>query len=153
MLYRVNGDNNEAIRYVLRILNRRDYTRFEILNKLTRRGYDSKTVSDAIEWLEEKNLINDERYTENYVYSRLNAGYGKIRIGFELKSRGIKEETVERILSGFEELESAEKLFNSRFEQFKNKTNAKHKMFAFLQRRGYAYDTINTILNDKEGII
>ncbi len=143
----------KTLKYVLNILNRKDYTEFELRNKLETKNFDAEVVSNVISHLRNKNFINDERYVENYIYFRLNAGYGKFKIRYELKSRGIDEELIDKHLNTACEKESAERLFESRYNSFRNKKNGKIKMFSFFERRGYSYETINELLENKKGLI
>ncbi|GAI69109.1 unnamed protein product, partial [marine sediment metagenome] len=50
--------------YLLRLLSRRIYSRYEISGKLKNKGYPEKTIAELIFWLEENNYINDELFTE-----------------------------------------------------------------------------------------
>ena len=62
------------------------------------RGYPETGVAAALAWLQEQGLQSDIRYTEAYVHSRVNKGYGPLRIMEELRRRGIPRELAQEHL-------------------------------------------------------
>ncbi|WP_022670897.1 regulatory protein RecX [Hippea alviniae] len=137
--------DNEALKYALRLLNRRDYTELQLREKLNGKGFDKKDIEDTILYLKEKNFLNDERFAENYIFFRLKNGYGKRRIRFELKEKGIKEEIVDRLLEDKEEM--IEEYFLKKLKQVENKKNPSKKLFDALYRRGFDKEKIFELIN------
>ncbi len=133
----------------MRILSRRDYTRHQMEEKLRQKGFVDEDIEEVLDYLEGSNLINDNRYAENFVYFKLKDGYGKRRIEYELKRRGVKDEIINRWLDGVDETDSARGLVRKRVECESLSPAQKRKLFAYLARRGYEYDTIYKVLSEE----
>ncbi len=145
---------DRALRYALNILNRRDYTEFEMLSKLNNRGFEKDVIDNTIKYLKEKKLIDDERYADNFIYFKLKNGYGKKRIEYELKKKGIDGNIINKYLQEVDEGSFIKEVFEKKLTTLKNSRNKKSKLYSFLVRRGYGYDLINEILNNsKERLI
>ena len=74
---------------VLRLMNRRDYSRLELEKRLERDGYDSDIITEVLDDLSECGIVSDARFAEIYVRSKISAGWGTDRIVRELDVRGI----------------------------------------------------------------
>jgi len=135
------------LKYALNILNKKDYTLKEMVNKLHLKNFDEQSINETIQYLLGNNLLNDKRFVENFVYFRLKNGYGKKRIEYELKKKGIKEELIDKYVKAADETEAAKLAFKAKAEHMKNDKNKRAKLFAFLARRGFDYEIINTLLN------
>lgn len=126
------------------LIARRDYTVFEITQKLTRDGYGNEVVKDAITHLKASGLLDDDRYTRLYCESRLRAGYGPYRIASKLLLKGIAEdrtrEVLDRIMAEeeFDLFESA-RVIASRFclDDPKERQRALRRLMS----RGFDYGT------------
>lgn len=73
----------------LRLLSRREHSQQELLDKLVLRGFDRDDVQPVIDLLAEQGWQDDLRYAESYARSRIQKGYGPIRVKHELKQNGI----------------------------------------------------------------
>lgn len=71
------------------LLNRRDYSTKELLNKLRDDGFSSAVSAQLVDDAVASNLVNDVRFAEVYVRSKCYAGWGKLRIERELSRKGI----------------------------------------------------------------
>ena len=132
--------NKEALNYSLRLLDRRDYTKKQLEDKLKSRGVAERDIIEVINYLKEKGYVDDERYARNYVYFRLKRGYGKKRIRFELLNKGIDEAIIDKAL-GLQD-EQADEVFLKKYELLRGKKNLKKKLFDYMQRRGFDSQTI-----------
>ena len=61
----------EAERAALRLIARAEQSILALIAKLERRGYTAEAVKTVISRLSERNLLNDERYAEYWIRSRL----------------------------------------------------------------------------------
>lgn len=94
-----SGANPDEIREsALRLLARREHSRFELVGKLTRRGWETEPVEAVVDELAADNLQSDERFAESYVRQRVDKAYGPVRIRAELSERGIDRDGVARAL-------------------------------------------------------
>lgn len=81
--------SRRAFNSALNSLDYRDHSEREIRTKLLRK-HDAEYVDEAVEKLLELNLINDERYAENYARELFeHKKFGKMRIRAELRAKGI----------------------------------------------------------------
>ena len=72
-----------------RFLVRREYCRNELVQKLVSRGSSLEVAEQVVSDLKERNLVNDERFTENLIRIRRMRGYGPVRIEAELSRLGV----------------------------------------------------------------
>ena len=146
----MNDDAYKAIyNKALDIISRREHSQKELSDKLIKKFNIPELVDSVIHNLLEKNLINDCRYSEAYVVARKRKGFGPKKIGYELVSRGINENTASEAIDaegGWNE--AALKAFNKKFkagigEDFKEQNKQK----VFLQNRGFSFQEIDSVFN------
>lgn len=82
----------------VRLLGSREHTRRELGRKLNARHAGSDLVESVLDDLEQRGLLSDERFAENYVDQRSRKGYGPLRIRAELSERGVEQEIAARWL-------------------------------------------------------
>ncbi len=140
----------KALRYILNILNKRDYTEYEIKSKLLKKGFDSQTINDVLNYVKEKNFINDRRYAENFVFFKLKAGYGVKKIQYAMKEKGINENLISEFLSKADEAKYGRAVFVKQLQKLSDKKNAREKLYAYMTRRGFKYDTIKELFSSYE---
>ncbi len=87
-----------SFNYALRLLSRRDYSIYELKEKLKKK-YDEKEIEDTIEKLLERELLNDMRYAERIIrkYAFIKK-YGYLKVLDELSKRGLKQNAVRELL-------------------------------------------------------
>lgn len=93
---------NQVYQAVINLVSRREYSRFEISQKLLQREYPAQLIEQAISYCCESDYINDARYCLSFVRIKASKGFGLTRIRMELKQKGIPNELVQQAL---EELE------------------------------------------------
>ena len=99
----------------LRLLARRDYSRFELTRKLAAHG-TSEEIDSLATQLEQSGLLSDARFAESFVAAR-GARLGALKLRHELKNRGIAPELIEAHAArdAESELESARALWLRKF--------------------------------------
>ena len=146
----MNDDAYKAIyNKALDIISRREHSQKELTDKLIKKFNIPELVDSVIHGLLEKGLLNDYRYSESYVVARKRKGFGPKKIGYELVSRGVNENTVSEVIGaegGWNE--AALKAFNKKFkagiaEDFKEQNKQK----VFLQNRGFSFQEIDSVFN------
>jgi regulatory protein len=80
----------------IRLLARRDYAKRELAGRLTERGFAAEAAAGAVAMLEDERLVNDGRYVEAAVASRIARGQGPRRIALELRRLGLDGPLVEQ---------------------------------------------------------
>ena len=146
----MNDDAYKAIyNKALDIISRREHSQKELTDKLLKKYDIPEPVNSVIENLIDKNLLNDFRFSQTYVVARKRKGFGPKKIGYELVSRGINENTASEAIDaegGWNE--AALKAFNKKFkagigEDFKEQNKQK----VFLQNRGFSFQEIDSVFN------
>ena len=146
-----NLNKADAIRYAYRLLSYRDRSEKELTDKLKWKGFSAEIIQQTINHLSEKGFINDtalalslRRIAED---ARLLGNRG-VRIF--LHRRGIPEELIRDVFTGDDpdEIIRANKVVSKKLKAIENYSDEeiKKKMWRFLVRKGYSFDTINKIL-------
>jgi len=92
-------DPQEARAAAVALLARRDYASGELRERLTERGFEAGATAAALAELLEEGALNDERYAQNYVTFQAGRGHGPVRIGADLRARGLAPELIEAALA------------------------------------------------------
>lgn len=128
-------------RAALNWLARRDYSRHELSSRLLRRFGDDAPVEPLLAWLEECNFLNETRFAEAFVRSRIGRGQGELRIRHELQQRGLPEPLIEQALAEAEcdWFELAREVHQRRFGRGPgDDQKEKARQLRFLQQRGFS---------------
>lgn len=132
-----------------RLLSYRDRSAQEIVSKLEAKGYSKEIVSRTISFLKEAGYLNDARFARQWARSRTQyRRLGPIRLRQELLEKGISSAEVDAVLNQLSEerdpIQSAEEALVQRFKDpaLLQAPNVRQRAFAFLQRKGFATETI-----------
>lgn len=88
-----------AYNKALKFLTVKDYTYNQMKKKLMDSGsYDDAQLDATLELLQEKNLINDEAYTLNYIKRCTRLGIGLNKAIYNLRNYGISSEIIDQCL-------------------------------------------------------
>lgn len=141
-------DTGRAVDRALRSLALRAHSEQEIVDKLTRAGYDEQTIAGAMARLAEYSLVDDASFASQWAQARTRRGMGPWRIARELRDKGIDRETADEALSNLDEdaaLEQATALALKHLRRADK--NARSRAHGALIRRGYGYDTARQALD------
>lgn len=148
--------------YLLRLLSRRIYSRYEISRKLNNKGYPENIIADLIFWLENNNYINDELFASMWAQFRLqNKPIGRYKLNQELRIKGIKQEIIQKVIdktyNEIDELTLARNLIEEKImsSEIKNIRINPIKIYNFLLRRGFSGEVSRNIcdeLNNKDTV-
>lgn len=133
------------------MLARREHSRLELEQKLRGRADNNETLTAALDQLTTEKLLCDERFCEAFVRSRMNGGYGPVRIRAELKERGISETLITCYLDEKDDgwLERLSDLVDRKFgPQPDQELKSLAKRQRFLLQRGYTFDQIRAVLRN-----
>ena len=143
------GINVDIRRAAMDLLARREHSKRELLYKIRKR-FPSETIliEDAIETLNQEGLQSDRRLAEAFLRSRANGGQGPMKIRSELKTKGVKDEDINRAFAdcAIDWCEQVTSVASKRFGEL-GPENAKEraKRSRFLQQRGFSFDEIATL--------
>lgn len=134
----------------LRFLGNKDRTKKEVIRKLKEKGYNKEVTKRTLEFLLNYGYINDITYAKKYVNQRVNVkGYGKNKVIYELRQKGINDKIIDKVTEDIEEDEENTAL---KFATKKAKNldlsnySDRQKIFSYLQRRGFSYQIIKKTL-------
>jgi regulatory protein len=137
----------------LRLLGRRDYTRSELTDRLTARGYAPDDVEAALQRLAGEGLVDDRRVAAAFirVASRVK-GRGRIRIARDLEARGVDATIIRECLDALpeeEDDEAIQRILARRALPARLNMADRRRLFQQLLRRGFPADAIARALRDR----
>lgn len=89
---------NKALNYSFLLLKYRARSKYEIISRLKKKGYDSVLIQKVLNYLQENRYIDDKNFTHLFIFSSLEKGWGPQRIYFNLKKFGIPQELCDLVL-------------------------------------------------------
>ncbi len=141
-------DYRAALNAAVRSLGQREHGRRELERKLRRKGHDPVLIEQVMDYLLEHDLQSDERFAEGLIRSRVQRGYGPVKIRQELGAKGVAEGVLERQLTEpaeFWESVALESLAKKYGEPPGNRDEWAVQA-RYLARRGFPSDLIYRVL-------
>ncbi len=121
-------------------------TKKQVKDYLYGKGYTTKTVSYCISKLEEYNYLDDEAFASLYVKS-YSFKKGKRLLDFELKSKGVSQEIINKVLEEYEFKNEDIIALAEKFVKGKPKDKkTAQKLVAHLFSKGFSLEEINPIV-------
>lgn len=88
-------DKTKCLQAAIRLLSRREHSRKELARKLHGKDYlDTRHLDGILDQLEDSDYLNDQRFTEMFVRSRIARGQGAQKIQYELSQRGVAQSLI-----------------------------------------------------------
>lgn len=141
----------------LRLLERKDYSRKELSDKLKKDGYAEELVEKIIEYIDSYHYLDDIRVAGSYIRSRM--GYkSKRELEYMLKQKGISEEEIDSAMEenykNDDNIPQEEVAIRKYLQKFHVDEDSfydlsfeeKQKIAAKLYRKGFASEKIRKIL-------
>lgn len=140
---------SKAYNYALFILNRKEYTSKEIINKLNRKSFSESTINKVIDKLSVYGIIDDEGFANKYARDSVNFKKSGIKkIQYNLINKGIDQNIVRNIsIDEDVQFNNALELASKKLKTIESKPNPREKIYRFLLSRGYEYDLIRKVIN------
>ena len=131
----------------LRLLSGREYSRAELERKLENFEEEPGTLAQALDELEGKGFISEQRVIESVVHRRA-AKLGNARIKQELQGKGLDPEAVAEALTRLQasERERALEVWRKKFGAPPADAQAAAKQIRFLASRGFGGDVIRRVV-------
>lgn len=131
----------------LQMLDRRDYSRAELLRKLAEKDYDEVEATEAVDRLVELGFVDDTRYAPIIVRHYAAKGYGAQRVRQELQRRGIPKELWDEAMEQMpQQDDTIDRLLRSRLKSETPDRAELKRASDFLLRKGYGWDEIKAAL-------
>lgn len=148
--FTLRSDKEKARASALASLSMREHSTKELMDKLTRKGYEPESIDVVIEECLKNNYLNDQRFAEIYWRSRSSKGFGPNKILMELKLRGIsatlaQETALQPELDFYDVIKKTyqKKYKNTEIIDYKDKAKRQN----YLYQRGFSSDEIRSIIN------
>ncbi|OSS43030.1 Regulatory protein RecX [Desulfurella amilsii] len=129
----------DGLDYAFSLIAKKRYTAKELQDKLEKKGFNLKPI---INRLKELNYINDLEYAMDYKNKKQNEGYGKYKILFQLKNKGIGEEVLNSLEFSNDKIEE---IFLKKIQKIKG-DNKKQKIYMFLVNRGFDSNDVKNLI-------
>lgn len=134
--------------YALMLLSRREYSKAELKQKLLRRFRpDARAlIETTLERLSQDNYQSDERFTESFINSRLQRGYGLNRIKLELRQKGIGQEEINHMIADEniqeQEQKQLERMWRKKFNAQPKNNQERYQQQCHLANKGFRKELI-----------
>lgn len=137
---------------LLRIRPRSEY---EIRDRLRSKRYSADLIEGIVEELKKRGDIDDVKFASLWIESRMRLNpAGDTVLKYELKRKGIEPGTIEAALKrkseDYDEFAIALPMAEDRFRRFGkiDRQKALKRVYDFMLRRGFKYDTVQRILEE-----
>jgi regulatory protein len=138
----------------LELLSLREHAAGELMTKLLQKGYKKKQIQEVINYLREKNYLNDARFAGMYAAELIDRKHeGPAKVKERLIRRGVPAETIRDIMADYD---ASQQLANCRYHYEKKIGSLtgsepdviKQKMIRFLQGKGFGWQIISAVLEE-----
>ncbi len=131
----------------LRLLARREYSRFELKSRLR----EEEEIDDVLAELEAEGWLSDARYVDQIVDARLGR-YGRSHVVHELREKGVSEDLIQGALPRIMDAEkdALKSVWEKKFGKVPGDRKELGKQVRFLQGRGFSLDEILRLIGSFE---
>lgn len=125
----------------------------EIKEKLTIWGANNSQIKNIVAYLLAEKYIDQQRFASAYTRDKLRFNHwGKVKIGFMLRSKGIDNETITVVLKNIDTEEYQRILYNLLKTKIKNikavsDYEKRGKLMRFLQGKGFEFAEIECAIS------
>jgi regulatory protein len=135
-------DRDRCYTAALRILNYRFNSAAELRRKLAAKEFDEETIEATVARLRDEKWIDDERFAEAFVRTRMRKRIGPLRIRRELMAAGVDDEiaaaALRRNADGEGERDAALSIARKRAARLDLDSAAeRNKLTSYLLKQGY----------------
>jgi regulatory protein len=139
----------EAYNKTLKFLTYRPRSRAELERYLKGKKVSEEARTTVMERLTQSQFVNDEDFARFWVENREQfSPRGKRALRMELRQKGISDAEVQEALGGVDEERGAYEAAHKRAERMTalDRETFQRRLGGFLQRRGYGYDIVKTVV-------
>ena len=132
----------------LRLLSGREYSRAELERKLASHEEEPGTLVKALDELQAKDFINEQRVVDSVVHRR-SPKLGTQRIRQELQAKGLAPEAVAEAVAQLRttEVDRAREVWRKKFGNSPADAAQRAKQMRFLATRGFGGDAIRKVVS------
>jgi regulatory protein len=143
----------KAKEYAFLLLKFRLRSEKELAQRLKQKGFSAEVSQETVNFLKDRQFIDDRVFAKGWVASRLKRPFGLSRIRQELVQKGLAkaviEETFARAKEDYDEGSIIRQLAEQRFSRLKSvePVKTKQRVYAYLMRRGFSPDLVREVVS------
>lgn len=131
----------------LNSLARAEQCRASLERKLVQKGFEKTDISTALDYLESKNFLNDERYASMWLRTHCAFKFhGKIRLLNDLLSRGVKKSVADKAVGEYLEENPEIELCRKAYKKYVQQGKSSEKVLNSLAQSGFSYNMIQKVI-------
>jgi regulatory protein len=139
-----------AFDYAVRLLARRPYSTAEIRRKLASKDIEPDFIEEVLDRLESMGYVDDYAFARYWVENRERfRPRGPRALRYELRQKGIAPAIIDAVLEEVDQRASALRAAQKKVRRLQGlePREFRHKLSAFLVRRGFGYDTVREVVD------
>ncbi|QCB47752.1 recombination regulator RecX [Hydrogenophaga sp. PAMC20947] len=131
----------------LRLLGQREHSRFELERKLRQHENEPGELARALDELQAKGFINEQRVLESVVFRRA-PRLGAQRVRQELQAKGLAPEAIAQAVADLQgsEVQRAHDVWHKKFGVPADDAQGRAKQMRFLAGRGFGAEAIRRVV-------
>jgi len=148
------SDAEKARAYAFLLLKFRLRSERELKARLKQKGFSESLSQDTVNFLKDREFIDDRVFARGWVTSRLKRPFGLRRIKQELVQKGLDQEVIDNSLAQakehYSESQIVTQLAQQRFSRLKSVEliKAKARVYAYLIRRGFSPEVVGEVVKE-----
>ncbi len=145
---------NDAKAYAFLLLKFRLRSEKELIQRLTKKGFDKQLAEQVVDFLKEKRFIDDEIFAQGLIESKLKKSEGLRKIKTDLFRKGLDKKLIEEkcaaVKENYNEDQIVQDIVNKKLDKLKNVDIkvAKRRIFAYLMRKGFSPEIVSDFLSN-----
>ena len=141
----------KAKRRAMYILAQRDHSKKELYDKLIK-NYPDDLCRLVVDLMCEHGLIDEEKYSEKLYRAYINKGWGKSKIRFELRRKGLPDSLISQQEEEYDAEDFIDEIIHLVDKKYSSKLDfsdykSVQRVTAALARRGFGYEDIKLALS------
>jgi regulatory protein len=135
----------------LRLLGQREHSRAELERKLRAHEVEPGELARALDELQAKGFINEQRVLESVVFRRA-PRLGAMRVRQELQAKGLAPDAVAQAVADLQgsETERAREVWRKKFGEPAEDAQGRARQMRFLATRGFGAEAIHRVVKGGE---
>lgn len=135
-----------ALQKALDYIFRRDHSRYELENKLSRKGYERHEIDDALEYLVSRGYVDDFEFASGFVrHCQRIRKLGTRRIAAELRSRGVDRHVIDRAFNEEYDHDLEDENMDYLIKKQLKSGRGRDKISRYLYRKGYPTEKVRRL--------
>ena len=131
----------------IRIVSASSVSKKDLEQRLLQKGEDAQCAKNAVQWMEELNLLDDKKTAEGIVSRCISKGYGLARAKQALYEKRIPKEYWQEVLADYPDQTDAIRAYLDAHLSAEPDRKELKKVMDALLRKGHSYSAIRRVLD------